>query len=163
MSSYDYPYLVDGLKLVIVGLGIFAIPEIVALLRKDQAIADRPVLGSGWVSGLSDWWKNKWLSMRCAVIGVVVGVIPGLGGSVVDWIAYGHTVQTTKDKSTFGSGEIRGVIGLKVQIMPRKAAALCRRCFLVSPVQDHRRSSSVRWRCWVPVNWKSARRCSRTT
>ena len=111
MSSYDYPYLVDGLKLVIVGLGIFAIPEIVALLRKDQAIADRPVLGSGWVSGLSDWWKNKWLSMRCAVIGVVVGVIPGLGGSVVDWIAYGHTVQTTKDKSTFGSGEIRGVIG----------------------------------------------------
>ena len=48
MSSYDYPYLVDGLKLVIVGLGIFAIPEIVALLRKDQAIADRPVLGSGY-------------------------------------------------------------------------------------------------------------------
>lgn len=111
MSSYNYPYLVDGLKLVIVGLGIFAIPEIVALLRKDQAIADRPVLGSGWVSGLSDWWQNKWLSMRCAVIGVVVGVIPGLGGSVVDWIAYGHTVQTTKDKSNFGSGEIRGVIG----------------------------------------------------
>ncbi|NND22390.1 MAG: tripartite tricarboxylate transporter permease, partial [Silicimonas sp.] len=29
MSSYDFPYLTDGLKLVIVGLGIFAIPEIV--------------------------------------------------------------------------------------------------------------------------------------
>ena len=111
MSSYDYPYLVDGLKLVIVGLGIFAIPEIVALLRKDQAIADRPVLGAGWAVGLRDWWHNKWLSMRCAIIGVIVGVIPGLGGSVVDWIAYGHTVQTTKDKSSFGSGEIRGVIG----------------------------------------------------
>jgi hypothetical protein len=40
-----------------------------------------------------------------------VGVIPGLGGSVVDWIAYGHSVQTTKDKSQFGSGEIRGVVG----------------------------------------------------
>ena len=39
------------------------------------------------------------------------GSSPGLGGSVVDWIAYGHTVQTTKDKSRFGSGEIRGVIG----------------------------------------------------
>ena len=111
MSSYDYPYLVDGLKLVIVGLGIFAIPEIVALLRKDQAIADRAPLGSGWLHGVRDWWRNKWLSMRCALIGVVVGVIPGLGGSVVDWIAYGHTVQTTKDKSTFGKGEIRGVVG----------------------------------------------------
>ena len=33
------------------------------------------------------------------------------GGSVVDWIAYGHAVQTTKDKSKFGAGEIRGVIG----------------------------------------------------
>jgi len=64
MSTYDLPYLVDGLKLVIVGL-----------------------------------------------IGVIVGVIPGLGGSVVDWIAYGHTVQTAKDKSQFGSGDVRGVIG----------------------------------------------------
>ena len=38
-------------------------------------------------------------------------MIPGLGGSVVDWIAYGHTVQTAKDKSKFGSGDVRGVIG----------------------------------------------------
>ncbi len=89
----------------------FAIPEIVALLRKDQAIADRAPLGAGWFLGVKDWWRNKWLSMRCALIGVVVGVIPGLGGSVVDWIAYGHTVQTTKDKSKFGQGEIRGVVG----------------------------------------------------
>ncbi|MCY4195883.1 MAG: tripartite tricarboxylate transporter permease [Rhodobacteraceae bacterium] len=111
MSSYDYPYFVDGLKLVIVGLGIFAIPEIITLLRKDQAIADRPVLGAGWLTGVRDWWQNKWLSMRCAIIGVVVGVIPGLGGSVVDWIAYGHAVQSTKEKKDFGAGEIRGVIG----------------------------------------------------
>jgi len=111
MSSYDYPYLLDGLKLVIVGLGIFAIPEIVSLLRKDQAIADRPPLGSGWLMGLRDWWSNKWLSIRCSLIGVIVGVIPGLGGSVVDWIAYGHTVQTTKNKTNFGKGEIRGVVG----------------------------------------------------
>ena len=39
MSSYEFPYLYDGLKLVIVGLGIFAIPEIVALLRQGTAIA----------------------------------------------------------------------------------------------------------------------------
>lgn len=111
MASYDMPYLVDGLKLVIVGLGIFAIPEIVALLRQDRAISDRKPLGGGWLSGVRDWFANIWLSTRCAIIGVVVGVIPGLGGSVVDWIAYGHTVQTTRDKSGFGKGDIRGVIG----------------------------------------------------
>ncbi|MEO1563027.1 MAG: tripartite tricarboxylate transporter permease [Pseudomonadota bacterium] len=111
MATYDLPYLVDGFKLVIVGLGIFAIPEIVALLRQDRAISDRAPLGGGWLSGVKDWFANIWLSVRCSIIGVIVGVIPGLGGSVVDWIAYGHSVQSTKDKSQFGSGEIRGVIG----------------------------------------------------
>ncbi|MEO1551275.1 MAG: tripartite tricarboxylate transporter permease, partial [Pseudomonadota bacterium] len=111
MATYDMPYLVDGLKLVIVGLGIFAIPEIVALLRQDRAISDRAILGGGWAKGVRDWFANIWLSVRCSIIGVIVGVIPGLGGSVVDWIAYGHAVQTTKDKSKFGSGEIRGVVG----------------------------------------------------
>jgi hypothetical protein len=101
----------DGLKLVIVGLSIFAIPEIVALLRQDKAISDRNAIGGGWVLGIKDWWANIWLSVRCSLIGVMVGVIPGLGGSVVDWIAYGHTVQTAKDKSKFGSGDVRGVIG----------------------------------------------------
>ncbi len=111
MSSYDMPYLYDGLKLVIVGLGIFAIPEIIALLRQDRAIAKDASLGAGWMDGIRDWWANIWLSIRCSTIGVIVGVIPGLGGSVVDWIAYGHTVQTAKDKSRFGSGDVRGVIG----------------------------------------------------
>ncbi len=111
MASYDFPYLADGLKLVIVGLGIFAVPEIVALLRKDKAISEKATLGAGWLAGVRDWWANKWLSMRCALIGVIVGVIPGLGGSVVDWIAYGHTVQTTKDRSGFGKGDVRGVVG----------------------------------------------------
>lgn len=111
MATYDLPYLTDGLKLVIVGLGIFAIPEIVALLRQDRAISKAKELGAGWAVGVRDWFANIWLSVRCSIIGVVVGVIPGLGGSVVDWIAYGHTVQTTRDKSQFGKGEIRGVIG----------------------------------------------------
>lgn len=111
MSTFDTPYLMDGLKLVIVGLAIFAIPEIMVLLRQDKATSDRQVLGGGWSEGIKDLWANRWLSVRCSLIGVAVGVIPGLGGSVVDWIAYGHAVQTSKDKSQFGSGDIRGVIG----------------------------------------------------
>lgn len=104
-------YLQDGFQLVIVGLGIFAVPEIISLLRQDRAISKDSTLGAGWMDGVRDWWAAKWLSMRCATIGVLVGVIPGLGGSVVDWIAYGHTVQTARDKSQFGKGDIRGIIG----------------------------------------------------
>jgi len=110
MSTYDLPYLVDGFQLVIVGLGIYAVPEIVSLLRQDRAIAEGGTLGDGWTQGVRDWWTHRWLSLRCAVIGVIVGVIPGLGGSVVDWLAYGSAVQTAKDKSQFGQGDIRGVI-----------------------------------------------------
>ena len=111
MSTYDIPYLIDGFSLVIVGLGIFAIPEIVALLRQDRAISKTGGLGKGWLDGIRDWWSNLWLSIRCSAVGVLVGVIPGLGGSVVDWIAYGFTVQSAKDKSQFGKGDVRGVIG----------------------------------------------------
>lgn len=111
MSTYDMPYLVDGLQLIIVGLGIYAIPEIVSLLREDKSIAKAGKLGKGLFTGVVDWFKNLWLSTVGALIGVIVGIIPGLGGSVVDWLAYGYTVQTAKDRSKFGKGDIRGVIG----------------------------------------------------
>ncbi|TVR07053.1 MAG: tricarboxylate transporter [Salinarimonadaceae bacterium] len=111
MSTYDMPYLVDGLQLIIVGLGIYAVPEIVALLREDKSIAKAGKLGKGLFTGVVDWFKNLWLSTVGALIGVIVGIIPGLGGSVVDWLAYGYTVQSSKDRSKFGKGDIRGVIG----------------------------------------------------
>jgi putative tricarboxylic transport membrane protein len=103
-------YLYDGLPLVIVGIAVFAFPEIIDLLRKNRAIAAGATLGGSWSQGLKDVAKNWFLCLRCAGLGSLIGAIPGLGGSVVDWIAYGHVVQTSKDKSRFGKGDVRGVI-----------------------------------------------------
>jgi len=103
-------YLYDGIPLVVVGLGLFAIPEIVDLLRHNRPIAAETRLGAGWIAGIKDWARNWFLSLRCCGVGALVGAIPGLGGSVVDWIAYGHAVQTVKDNPHFGKGDIRGVI-----------------------------------------------------
>lgn len=103
-------YLYDGIPLVIIGLGLFAVPEIVDLLRRDRPIAANMRLGSGWFAGVRDWWRNWFLSVRCAGIGAMIGAIPGLGGTVVDWIAYGHALQSTKKDPRFGQGDIRGVI-----------------------------------------------------
>jgi putative tricarboxylic transport membrane protein len=103
-------YLMDGVPLVVVALGLFAIPEILDLLRKRSSISDGNSLGTGWLQGLKDTVKNWWLVLRCSALGSLIGAIPGLGGSVVDWIAYGHVVQTSKDKSQFGKGDIRGVL-----------------------------------------------------
>jgi TctA family transporter len=109
--NFGINYLVDGIPLVVVGLAIFAVPEIIDLLRRERAIAqDRAGLGAGWLQGVKDMWSNKWLATRCAGIGCLVGALPGLGGSVVDWIAYGHVIQTSKDRENFGKGDIRGVL-----------------------------------------------------
>ena len=62
------------------------------------------------MQGVKDWAQNWWLSTRCCVIGCIVGAMPGLGGSVVDWIAYGHAIQTTDRKDDYGTGDVRGVI-----------------------------------------------------
>ena len=108
--AYGIDYLYDGIPLVAVALGLFAIPEIVNFLRKDQSITGGAKLGAGWLAGARDWWRNRLLSLRCAGIGCIVGAIPGLGGTVVDWIAYGHAVQSTRNDPHFGRGDIRGVI-----------------------------------------------------
>lgn len=108
--TFDSLYLMSGVPLVIVGLGIFAVPEIVDLLRQDQSISATGKLGKGWRAGLLDVWRERWLTLRCSGLGAIIGIIPGLGGSVVDWLAYGHAVQTSRDRENYGKGDIRGVI-----------------------------------------------------
>jgi hypothetical protein len=105
--TFDIGYLMDGLPLGVVALATFAIPEIIDLLRRGEAISDRAPLGRGWLTGVVDAWRHKWLVLRCSVIGCIVGALP-IGGS--DWIAYGHAVQTSKQRDNFGKGDVRGVI-----------------------------------------------------
>ncbi len=108
--TFGVDYLYDGLPLVIMGIGLFAFPEITELLRRNRAIASSRMLAADWFEGIRDVFRHWFLCLRCAGLGTLIGAIPGLGGTVVDWIAYGHVVQTAKDKSRFGKGDIRGVL-----------------------------------------------------
>ena len=108
--TFGIDYLYDGLPLVIVGIGLFAFPEITELLRRNRAISSSRMLAADWFEGIRDVFRHWLLCLRCAGLGTLIGAVPGLGGTVVDWIAYGHVVQTAKDKSRFGKGDIRGVL-----------------------------------------------------
>ena len=108
--TFDTLYLIEGVPLVIVGHGLFAIPEIVGLLNSKGAIAKSLKNEKGWLIGIKDVCKNWFLVLRCSTLGCLVGALPGLGGTVVDWIAYSHLKQTVKDTSQLGKGDIRGVI-----------------------------------------------------
>ena len=103
-------YLTDGFPLVVMGLGLFAVPEIVSLLHSKSTVAGGGKLEKGWLRGMRDAVSNWFLIIRCSTVGVLVGALPGLGGTVVDWIAYSHAKQTIKDPKTLGTGDIRGVI-----------------------------------------------------
>lgn len=106
-------YLWDGLPIVPLVLGLFALPELADLAIKKMAIADKSKFDvrTGMMAGFKDAMKNWWLVVRGGALGAGVGAVPGLGSSVVDWIAYGWAAQTVKgaDK-TFGTGDVRGVI-----------------------------------------------------
>ncbi len=105
-------YLWDGLSLIPVVIGLFAIPEIVDLaVRGTSIVEDKVEKLEGVMEGVKDTFRHFWLTMRCGLIGVLIGALPGLGGGVSQWLAYGHAVQSSKDPSRFGKGAVEGVLG----------------------------------------------------
>jgi putative tricarboxylic transport membrane protein len=110
-------YLWQGLELVPVLVGIFAIPEIIDLMVRGSSIA-QPLppghLGKGAWQGVKDTFRYFWLTVRCSLIGTFIGIMPGIGGSVAQWMAYGHATQSARDaeeRKGFGAGDVRGVLG----------------------------------------------------
>lgn len=110
-------YLWDGLPLVPVLLGVFAIPELANLVVSNTTIAterlDEVLSGSGQgvKKGMGEAMRHKWLITRSSLIGAFVGMMPGLGAVPAHWIAYAQARQTEQGATeTFGTGDIRGVI-----------------------------------------------------
>ena len=111
--TFDSSYLQDQLPLIPVVLGLFAIPELMELATRNVSISRVPkdqAEGGGMLAGIRDAVRNWWLATKCAAIGTYIGILPGLGAAIVDWVAYGYAVQSSKDKSKFGKGDVRGVI-----------------------------------------------------
>jgi putative tricarboxylic transport membrane protein len=106
-------YLLDKLPLIPVLLGLFAIPELMELAIKDVSIArasNTTDTRKGLMDGVRDAFEHWWLVVRCSVIGAYIGMLPGLGASIVGWVTYAHAKQSVKDNSQFGQGDVRGLL-----------------------------------------------------
>jgi TctA family transporter len=106
-------YLWDGVPLLPVLLGIFALPELCDIAIKRSSVADEMKYShtTGMIRGARDVFSNWFLCLRCSFLGAILGIIPGITGAVTDWIAYGHALRTEKKAiETFGKGDVRGVI-----------------------------------------------------
>ena len=107
--TFSQVYLLDGFSLTIVALGLFGVAEAISMLAAGGGISHERMEVSRWGEGFSDFWKSKWLVLRASVIGVFGGFVPAVGASASTWVAYGHSMRSTRDKSRFGHGEIRGI------------------------------------------------------
>src|SRR5581483_8222813 len=105
--------LSEGLPLIGVALGIFAMPEILDMsvlgksvaAKETAAISHKEVL-AGAIAGMRRWR----ITIRQSLIGVAFGAIPGVGSAVIDWLAYAVGIALSKDKSQFGKGSLDGLI-----------------------------------------------------
>ncbi len=115
--TFDSMYLWQGLDLVPVLVGLFAIPEIIDLVVRGTSIAGSlpaASLTKGAFEGVKDVFRHFGLTLRCSLIGTFIGIMPGLGGAVAQWMAYGHATQSARsaeERKGFGQGDVRGVIG----------------------------------------------------
>lgn len=110
---FNFSYLIDGVPMIPVALGVFAMPGLIALAARGGSIA---TMGNV-VTRMSDVWQGAkdvlrhwWLWLRSMVIGYIIGVIPGIGAEVAIWVCYGQAKQSSKYPEKFGTGVVEGVI-----------------------------------------------------
>jgi putative tricarboxylic transport membrane protein len=108
--TFGQAYLLEGLSLVVVALGFFGVAEVISMLGRGGAISQHEFKIAGVGAGARDVLRNWGLAIKGALIGVVAGLIPAVGANASTWIAYGHAVSTTRDKSRVGKGEVRGIV-----------------------------------------------------
>jgi putative tricarboxylic transport membrane protein len=106
------PELLDGIDIVVVAVGLFAVGETLYIATYLNREEDRleTMRGSIWMSR-SDWrrsWK-PWL--RGTALGFPFGTIPAGGAEIPTFLSYALEKKLAKDASEFGKGAIEGVAG----------------------------------------------------
>ena len=110
--TFGQLFLWDGVGLVPITIGFYAIPETIELAILGTSISTKTVgeLG-GVMEGVKDTFRHWWLVIRCSALGTLTAIIPGMGAATTQWLAYAHAVQSSPNKERFGKGDVRGVLG----------------------------------------------------
>jgi TctA family transporter len=125
--TFGSDYLYAGIGLVPLLIGIFAIPEAIALAVEGGTIAKAGTV----IKGMGDVWKGAkdtfrhWtIWLRSTIIGYIIGIIPGVGAMAATFIVYGQAKQTSKHPEKFGTGIVEGVIAPESANNAKEAGAL---------------------------------------
>jgi len=107
--TFGEPALDQGLEVVPVLIGAFAIPQIIMTLSNRAPLAVTQVKGRV-VPALGALVRNARHIVRSSAIGVGIGAVPGIGEDIAGWVSYGTAKSTSRHPETFGKGEPAGLI-----------------------------------------------------
>jgi putative tricarboxylic transport membrane protein len=111
--TFDSLHLWGGISIIPVVIGLFGGAEVLQIMLKKSSVAtsgNKPSNVVGVGRGVGDTARHWRVVLRSSAIGTGIGVVPGVGGSVAQFVAYGHAKQTSKNPDQFGNGAVEGVI-----------------------------------------------------
>lgn len=105
------PQLLDGIHVVVVAVGLFAVGETLYLASRSQ-VRDAVIKVRGWTwlsrEELSRSWK-PWL--RGTLLGFPIGGLPTGGAEIPTFLSYALERRLSSKPEEFGRGAIEGVAG----------------------------------------------------
>jgi putative tricarboxylic transport membrane protein len=111
---YDFGLhlLADGIEYLLVMVGAYGLGEV--MTRIEQRGETASVAGRGAIAtklpAIVAAFKAKWTFVRGAVIGFVIGIIPGAGATIASFVSYGIEGQYGKNRGKMGSGVAEGIV-----------------------------------------------------
>jgi len=106
-------YLWDGIEIVPLVIGFFALSELIVYTSRGGTIAPSTVKLGGFkeiLRGGLEVFHYKAILLRGSVIGTVIGAVPGAGGAVANFLSYSTAKQSSKTPELFGTGYPGGVV-----------------------------------------------------
>lgn len=109
--TFDIYFLMDGVGLVPVVMGLFGISEVLLNLENklEREVVETRI--KGLLPNRKDWRDSAWPIIRGSVIGFFLGILPGGGAVISSFVSYGVEKKLSTHPEKFGSGVIEGVAG----------------------------------------------------
>lgn len=122
--------LISGIDVIPLALGVFAVTQMVIMYGTGRSISSSkgPVaisnFGSQIRTGVKDVLTRPFDVARSALVAVLLGLIPGIGGFVANYISYGLGQRLSRARSKFGTGVPEGVISAEGSSLAKEVGSI---------------------------------------
>jgi putative tricarboxylic transport membrane protein len=110
--TFEIPALLGGIAIIPALIGLYCVPVLIDLISTPEKHLDVKEESSGFrlCEACVKAFKRPFNVIRSSVIGTVVGILPGAGGSIASLVSYTEARRTSKSAETFGKGNPEGIV-----------------------------------------------------